>query len=56
MADKPKPLVTDLIRQAAEVFEANQNPVARDALEKTADEMDNDKNGSVHGPSNPHPR
>ena len=52
----PRPLVTDLVRAEADVAEANQNPVAAHELRKIADEMDNDKNGSVHGPSNPNPR
>lgn len=45
-----KPKVDDLIRREADVFEANQNPVAADALRQIADEMDNTKNGSVRGP------
>jgi hypothetical protein len=55
MPGKPK-LVPDLIRDEADIAEANQDHVAAHELRRIADEMDNDKNGSLHGPSNPHPR
>lgn len=55
MAEKPK-LITDLIRGEADHSEANQDPVTAHELRRIADEMDNDKNGSIHGPSNPAPR
>lgn len=55
MADEPK-LVTDKIRDEAAALEASGDQATAAALRQVADEMDNDKNGSIHGPSNPAPR
>jgi len=55
MPEKPK-LVTDKIRDEAATLEASGDQESAAALRQIADEMDNDKNDSVHGPSNPYPR
>jgi hypothetical protein len=55
VSDKPK-LVTDKIREEAAVLEREGDLKSAIGLRQIADEMDNDKNGSLHGPGNPYPR